>query len=165
MIPFQVRTVGTRPVIIAIDPRARHQLDQILIATIVLCQYYQVIAAIVALFPHLVFLAPASHIHFATEYWLKGCKPIFLPLLVDLSATVGKLFNAKHDTVISDGHASHSILNGLADKIRHLGLAVKNGIMRVDVQMYKVFHRFQFSRANVDKKNVITAYSMEKLHG
>ena len=58
-------------------------------------------------------------------------------LLLDV---VVELLYAEHVAVVGDGDAAHAVGNGLVHKALYAGLSIKNGILRVYVQMYEIVH-------------------------
>ena len=42
--------------------------------------------------------------------------------------------------MVGDGHTPHTIGNGLVNQFRYARLSVENGIISMDMQVYKVLH-------------------------
>ena len=141
---LQVVAVGTRAVIVSVGPGPADELDQILIAMVVLCQHNEVIARLVAGFLVFVLLVMVGHIHLTAEDGLERLQSVGLALLIDTGAIVRELFDAIHHAVVGNGHALHAVLDGFVDQMGHLGLTIKNGIMSMYVQMNEIFHQFFF---------------------
>lgn len=88
----------------------------------------------------LVFLVVVGHIHLASENGLERLKPLLDPFFVHDGTIIKKLLDAIHHPVIRDGHAFHAVLDSLVHKIPHLRLTVEHRVMRMYVQMHKIFH-------------------------
>ena len=129
---FQVGTVGAWTHVETVDPRTRDELNQVLVALIVLRQHDEVVAALVFLAVLLLLRSVLGNIHFATENRLEGFQAFALALFVDADAIIMKLLDAKHVAMIGDGHASHAIVDGLVDQLRYLRLSVEDG----EISMY-----------------------------
>jgi hypothetical protein len=56
-----------------------------------------------------------------------------------------ELLNAEHVTMVSDGHALHSVGNSLVNQFLDARLSVKYRIIGMYMQMYEIFHRFSVS--------------------
>ena len=130
---LQVGAVGARTVVVAVDPSARDELDEILVAVVVLGQHDEVIAGVVAILLHLVFLAVTGDIHLAAENGLEGLLPVFLPAFVDLGTIIRKFLDAEHHAVVGDGHATHTVVDGLVYDVGNARLAIKDGVVGVYV--------------------------------
>ena len=137
---LQVGTVGTRAHIVTVYPRITHQLDEVLVAIVVLGKYDEVITAHVALVLLTFFLASASHIHLASDDGFERLQPLLLPVFVDLGAIVYQFLDAEHHAVVGHGHTLHSVLDGLVHEMWNLRLAVEDGILCMNVQMNEIFH-------------------------
>ena len=140
MVFLEVGSVGARLVIVAVHPRPAHYLDQILVSLVILGQYNKVVSGRVAILLDLVFLVVVGHIHLASENGLERLKPLLDPFFVHDGTIIKKLLDAIHHPMIRDGHAFHAVLDSLVHKIPHLRLAVKHRVMRMYVQMHKIFH-------------------------
>ena len=92
----------------------------------------------------LILLGASCDIHLTSEDGLEGFEALRLALLVDLGAAVGQLLHAIHHAMVGDGHAPHAVPDGLLHEVGYLRLAVKDGVVRMDVQMYEVFHQFSY---------------------
>ena len=107
---------------------------------IVLGQHNEVIAALVYLRVTAVgFLSP-RHIHLAPEDRLEFRLALVAELAVHLVAVVIEFLNAEHVAMVGDGHTPHTIGNGLVNQFRYARLSVENGIISMDMQVYKVLH-------------------------
>ena len=130
---LQVGTVGAWTHIEAVDPRTRDELDQVLIALIVLRQHDEVIAALVFLAVLLLLRSVLGNIHLATENGLEGFQAFALALFVDADAIIMKLLDAKHVAMIGNGHASHAVTDGFINQSRYLRLSVEDGVISMYV--------------------------------
>ena len=110
----QVLVVGARPHVEAVDPRARDELDEVVVAGQVLGQHDEVPARLVLLsaFVH-VLVAAACHVHLAAEDGLEGLQPLLLAVLVHLLAVVVQVLYAEHVAVVGEGQAAHAVGDGL----------------------------------------------------
>ena len=142
MILLQLLVVGTRTVVETIHPRVTYQLNQVLVAMLVLGQHYQVVSTQVflAFFQHHV--ASACHIHLATKNGLKRFKSVFFTLFVHTVAYVVKFLNAEHVAVVGNGHTLHAIADSFVYKLFDTRLSVEYRVICMYVQMYEIFHRF-----------------------
>ena len=140
MILLQVLAVSTRTHVIAVHPCARHQLDEVLVSVVVLGEDDEVIASHVAFLLHTVRLLAVCHVHLASEDGLERLLALLLQLTVHLVAVVEQLFHAEHIAMIGYRHTAHAVGNGLVDELLNGRLAVEERVVRVDVQMYEVFH-------------------------
>ena len=112
----------------------------------VFCQDNEMVAGRIALFFHLVFLFAVSHVHLAAVYGLEVHHTLLLfQLLLNLRLAVavnaisklgpevgylalglsfqsahivGKFLHSHHVAVVGDGHAAHSVGNGLVHDVR-----------------------------------------------
>ena len=107
---------------------------------VVLRQHDEVIARVVVHALVLVVHRAAGYVHLAAEDRLERRFALLLPAFVDLGAVVRELLDAEHHAVVRDGHAFHPVGHGLVDQPCHLRLSVQDGVVRVDVQMYVIFH-------------------------
>ena len=107
----------------------RHQLDQVLIAMVILCQNDQVIAAHVSMFLDLILQTMSSHIHFTSKNGLERFFPFLLQLLINAVGIIKKLFHPKHVPMVSQRHASHAITYGFVYEFWDLGHSIQNRIM------------------------------------
>ena len=98
------------------------------------------VAAVVSILLHHVFLAVAGHIHLATDDGFERFEPVFLALLVDTAAVIDELLDTEHGTMVGDGHAFHAVVDGFVYEIRYLGLPVENRVLGVNVEVNKIFH-------------------------
>ena len=137
---LQFGTVGTGFIVVALHPCMADEFDKIFVTLIVLCQYNKVVAAVVAVLLNLIEHAVMGNVHLAAIDGLERLKSLFLPVLINLSAIIGKLLYAEHHTMVGDSHTPHAILDSLVDKMSNLRLSVKNRIMSVTMQMYEIFH-------------------------
>ena len=137
---LEVCAVGTRAHIEAVNPRAAHQLDKVLVALVVLCQHNQVVTTLVALVFHLVGLRAARHVHLASEYGLKLGLALLTQLGVLLVAVVEELLDAEHIAVVGHGHASHAVGYGLVNQPLDAGLAVEDAVVCMYVKVNEVLH-------------------------
>ena len=133
MILLKIGAVGTRTHVIAVYPRARNQLNKVLVSVVVFGKHYEVVSAHVALLFLLVVLCTARHIHLAAEYGLERLLALGLQLAVDFLAVVVKLLYAEHVAVVGYGHALHAVGHSLVDKFLHARLSVKNGVISMYV--------------------------------
>ena len=133
MILLQLFMVCSRTVIKTVNPRVAHQLDQVLIATIVLSQHDQVIATQILLGFLQSHVAAPGHIHLTSEDGFKWFQSFLLPLLVDTNADIMKLLHAEHITMIGDGHALHAVSDSLVDQFLDTGLSIQYRIICVYV--------------------------------
>ena len=116
VIAFQVGTVGARSHVETVNPRARDEFDQVLVALIVLRQHNQVIAALVFLAILFLFRPILSDIHLAAENGFEGLQAFLLPLFIDFDAIIMEFLDAEHVAVVGDGHTTHAIIDGFIDK-------------------------------------------------
>ena len=142
MVALQVGTVGTRTLVETVGPCVRHQLDEVLIALVVLRQDNEVIAALVLLTVLLLLRAIACYIHFAAEDGLERLLVCLGALGVHFVHNVVKLLDAEHVAVVGNGHAAHPVADGFVYKILYFRLSVEYGIVRVYVKVNKIFHDF-----------------------
>ena len=133
MIFLQIEAIGTRLIVVAVYPGTADELDQILIAMIVLGKDDEVIAGSVSRRLVPVLLTVVGDIHLTAEDRFERLLPFSLALLVDGCAIVGELLDTIHDTMIRDGHAFHPVFNSLVNEVGHLRLSVKNTIMCMNV--------------------------------
>ena len=113
VIALQVFAVGTRTHVVAVHPRAAYQLDQVLVARVVLGQHDEVVAALVFLAAAQRLRAVARHVHLAAEDGLEGLQTLLLASFVHAHHDVVKLLDAEHVAVVGDGHAAHAVLQRL----------------------------------------------------
>ena len=139
---FQLVMVGTRTIVEAVYPSLRNQLDQVVVAYFVLCQYNKVISAGVFI---LVAVVECSfgHIHFTTEDGLERLLPSFLQLFILLVYVVKVLLHAHHVAMVGNGHAAHTVLDSLLHQLGDAGLTVKQRVLCMYVKMYEVLHVLQ----------------------
>ena len=140
VITLQILAVGTGSVIVAVHPRAAHQLNQVLVTAIVFGQHDKVVAGVVAGVLVLVFLAAVGHIHLAPEDRLERLQPFSLALLVHRGAIVRKFLDAIHHAMVRNGHAAHAVADGFVHQVGHFRLSIEYRIVRMYVQMHKIFH-------------------------
>ena len=126
VVALQVFAVGTRTHVIAVHPCPRHELDQVLVARIVLCQHDQVVAALVLLAASQQLRAVSRHIHLATKDRYERLQPFLLALLVHVADDVVKFLDAEHVAMVGDGHAPHAVLQGFVYQTLNLRLAVED---------------------------------------
>ena len=103
--------VSTRTVVEAIHPRVADELNQVLIAIVILGEHDKVIAAKVIFRFTKILIATTGYIHLTSKNRFKGLKAIFLALFVNTIADVMKFFNAEHVSMVGNGHTLHSIAN------------------------------------------------------
>ena len=144
VVALQVGPVRARLVVVAVHPRARYQFNKVFVSLVVFGQDDEVVATIVSHGLVLVLLGASCDIHLTSEDGLEGFEALRLALLVDLGAAVGQLLHAIHHAMVGDGHAPHAVPDGLLHEVGYLRLAVKDGVVRMDVQMYEVFHQFSY---------------------
>ena len=144
MIALQVFAVGTRTHIETVDPGIAHQLHQVLVALIVLCKHYEMVAAHVALVALESLLTVARHIHLTAEDGLERGLALVLELAVDGLAVVEELLDAEHIAVVGDGHAAHTVGHSLVYEPLHGRLSVENGVICVNVEVDEIFHYLWF---------------------
>ena len=133
MILFQISTIGTWTHIISVHPRVAHQLDEVLISIIILCQHDEVITTHIAFILLTVFLATMGYIHLTAYDGLERFQSLFLSAFVHLGAIVAKLLDAEHHTMVGNGHTLHAISNSLVHKTGNPGLTIKNGILGMNM--------------------------------
>ena len=80
-------------------------------------------------------------------------------LLLDV---VVELLYAEHVAVVGDGDAAHAVGNGLVYKALYAGLSIKNGILRVYVQMYEIVHFNSFLSVQSKADATMSAISMRR---
>ena len=129
VVRLEVGAVGTRTHVEAVYPCTADKLDKVLVALVVLCQYYKVVTALVAFLLNLVGLGAACNVHLASEYGLELRLALFLQFAVLLLAVVEELLDAHHVAVVGHSHAAHAVGYGLVDKPLDACLAVKNAII------------------------------------
>ena len=103
--------VCTRTVVETVYPRVAHQLNEVLIAILVLSQHNEVVSAKVFFRFLQTLVTTTSHIHLTAEDGLERIKTVFLTLLVDAHADVVKFLNAEHVAMIGNSHTLHAIVN------------------------------------------------------
>ena len=140
MILFQILTVGTRTHIESVYPCSRHELYQILVSVIVLCQHDEVIAALVLLRVGAVALMSSCHIHLTSEYRLELGLTIIAQLAIYLVAIVEQLFHTEHVSMVGDCHSLHAVGNRFVNEFLDARLSVKYTIIRMNVKMYEILH-------------------------
>ena len=109
VVSLQVFAVGTWTHVVAVHPCVRHELDEVLVALVVLGQHDEVVAALVFLAPSQRLRTVTRDIHLAAEDGDERFQPLFLPLLVDVDAVVVELLDPEHVAVVGDGHALHAV--------------------------------------------------------
>ena len=131
---LQVLVVSTGSPVKAVHPRARDELDEVVIALEVLGENDKMPTRLdfLTAFVHILVAVPC-HIHFAAEDGLEWLFSVLYPLLIDLLAAVVKLFNAIHIAVVGKCHAAHAVLDGLIHHALDGRLPVEQGVLRVDV--------------------------------
>ena len=125
--------VGTRSHIEAIDPGARNEFDEVVIACQILGENNEVPAGLVLFAFFDAFVSTSGNIHFAAEDGLEGLQVILRSLLVDLLAIVIKLFDPIHVAMIGECHSAHSIGNSFIDHAFDGRLPVEQRVLRVNV--------------------------------
>ena len=115
MILLQISTIGSRSHIMTIHPRPAYQLDEVLIALVVLGQDDQVITTHIRLVYLARFITVSGHVHLASEDGFERFLPFFLEFSVHLVASIEELLNAEHITMIGNGHATHAVGDRLVD--------------------------------------------------
>ena len=116
VILLQFHPISTRTVIETIDPRITDEFDKVLITVIVLGEYDEMVAAQVLLGLLQALVTTTGHIHLTPEDGFEGFLSSILSLFVHALADVVKFFDAKHVSMISDGHALHTIVYRLVNK-------------------------------------------------
>ena len=140
VIGFQVFAVGSGSHVIAVYPRSRHQLYQVLIPLIVLRQHNKVVATHVSILLHLVRFSMSCHIHLTADDRFKFWQPFFFALAVNLFAVVKKLFRAEHVAMIGQCHTAHAVGYGLIHEALYARLSVEYRIICVYMKVNEVFH-------------------------
>ena len=126
---LKVLAVGTWSHVVAVDPGAGYELDEILVAVVVLRKHNEVVAAHVAFLLNAVALAAVGNIHLAAEDGLEGFLALSLQLPVDFVAVVVQLLHTEHVAVVGDGHSLHAVGYSLVDNLLHGRLSVEDGII------------------------------------
>ena len=165
VVTLEIGAVGTRTHVVAVYPCARDELDEVLVALVVLGQHNEVVAALVFAAVLLLLGAMLGHIHLAAEDGLEGFLARLLALFVDADTVVVELLDAEHVAVVGDSHAPHAVGNGLVDEFRNLGLAVQDGIVCMYVQMNEIFHNRQRYEKLTDAASILrtlTSCSLQK---
>ena len=142
MILLKLLVVGTRTIVETIHPRVTNQLNQILVAVLVLGQYYKVVSSKVFFCLLQAHVASASHIHLATKDRLERFKSVFFALFVNAHADVVKFLNTEHVAVVGNSHALHSIGQSFVHKLFDTRLSIEYRVICMYVQMYEIFHLF-----------------------
>ena len=142
VVRLEVGAVGTGAHVEAVNPRAAYQFDKVLVALVVLRQHNQVVAALVAVLFHLVFLRVARHVHLAAENGLELRLALLFQLPVLLLAVVEKLLYAHHVAMVGHGHAPHAVGYGLVDELLYTGLPVEDAVISMYVKMDEILHCF-----------------------
>ena len=138
---LKVFMVGAGSHVEAVDPGARDELDEIVIAFQVLGQHDKVPARL-ELFAALahVLVAVSCHVHLAAEDRLERLQPFLLPCLVDILAIIVQLLDAKHVAVVRESQAAHSVLDGFVHHALDARLSVEERVLGVDMKVYEVLH-------------------------
>ena len=110
----------------------------------VLGQQYQVVSAEVKFLVGLLFLASSCHVYFASEDRFERFQPFLLASLVYLAAIVEELLDAEHVAMVGQGHSLHAVLDRFVYHAAYGGLAIQKGVLRVYVQMHKIFHSIPY---------------------
>ena len=121
---------GARLVVEVVHMGLADELQQVMVALVVLRQKQQVIQL------RLHVLAQGlvgSEVHLAAEDGLHA----LARLLLDGVAGVGELHHAGHDAVVGDGHRRHIQLGGAAHHVLDVGEPVEQRVFRMVVQMDK----------------------------
>ena len=79
----------------------------------------------------------AGHIHLAPD---DGLERVFLVFLVELLHLAHEGVDAVHVAVVGDGHGALSVGVGFLDEFGYGGQSVKDGVLRVNVQVGKITH-------------------------
>ena len=141
---FQVGTVGSWTHVKAVNPRVADYFNKVSVSRLVLRKHYEMVATLV-LFAFLLLLwTVLCHIHLTAEDGLEGFQSFLLAFLVHSVHIVVKLLYAIHVAVVGDGHAALAVGYSLVNQTLNLRLAVKNRIISMNVQVYKVFHLVLF---------------------
>ena len=153
---LQVLAVRTWTHVEAVYPRTTHQLDEVLVALIVLGQHNQVITALMLLVVFQQLRTIARHVHLTTKDGLEGLQTVFLAAFVDAADIVVKLLDAEHVAMIGYRHASHAVAYGLVNQAFDARLTVQDRVVCMYMQMYEIFHKcaiFSFLRCKDTPKN------------
>ena len=75
------------------------------------------VARVITILFDFILQSMSCYIHLTTNDGLKWRQSFCFSLLVDACAIVHKFFNAKHSTMIGDGHSFHVIGNGFIYKL------------------------------------------------
>ena len=113
----------------AVEMRARGQLDEILVANLVLGQQQQMIIILAAL-GHRRFDRTRSHIRFNADNWLD----------VGFFGGGVKLHRAIHHAVVGQGDAVHPQFGSPLGDGFGRGIAVQQAIFRMNMEMHKIVH-------------------------
>ena len=130
---LQILMVGTRSHIEAIDPGARDEFDEVVIARQILGENNEMPAGLVLFAFFDAFVSTSGNIHLAAEDGFEGLQVILRSLLVDLLAIVIKLFDPIHVAMIGECHSAHSIGNSFIDHAFDGRLPVEQRVLRVNV--------------------------------
>ena len=133
MVFLQLRVVGSRTAVETVGPGMAHELDEIVVALLILGKENEVPSTGVKL-PLFLIHRPACTVHLTSknrleiEVWI---------LLVHFLHIIEELFDTKHVSMVGDCHARHAISNGLIDQLTDFCLAVEHRILGVDMKMYE----------------------------
>ena len=135
--------VGTGTVVESVGPGMAHQFDEVMVALLVFGKEYEVPAARVDFsFPAL--HRPPCTVHLTAEYRRKVQVRIFFLQFLHI---IEVFLDSKHIAVVGHSHALHPVGNSFIHKLTDLCLTVQHRILRMDMQMYKIWcHRYFFSR-------------------
>ncbi len=127
----QFVSVGAGMVVEPFSPCLADELDQVVVALLVLCQHYEVVSLVVLVLA--VSQAVSGTIHLAAEYRLELL--VVAALGVDLFDIVEELLDAEHVAMVSKGDAAHAEVDSLVDEAFDRSLAVKQAVLRVHMEV------------------------------
>jgi len=111
----------------------RHELNQVVVASLIFGKQNEVVAAgvLLALF---VEAAVGRHVHLTADNGLEAfC--LVLNTCVFFLDVVKKFLYAKHAAVVGNGYGSHAVGNGFIHQLRNFGSTVEYGVFGVNVKV------------------------------
>ena len=137
---LQIRAVGSRTHVESVHPSPRHELYQVLVAVVVLCQHDEVVSALVHFRVGALQLASPRHIHLAAEDGLELRLAFVAELAVHLVAVVEQLLHSEHVAVVGYRHTLHAVGYRLVHELGYARLSVEDAVVCMYVKMNEVLH-------------------------
>ena len=126
VVALQLVVVGTRTHVESVYPCVRHELDEVLVALVVLGKHDEVPSALVVMVLAAVGHLAPGHIHLTAEDGLELGQAFLLPLAVHLVAIIEQLLHTEHVAMVGDCDAAHAVANRLVYQIFDARLSVEN---------------------------------------